>query len=149
VPPGASFNVNSRAVSRGMPCSKTYRVQGLPVTFTEEDCRRLLSSILAGTNENPEPTIHSLSIDPYAAECSIATVTFNSDPARFQDGREEWTFSIPISRIPRHSTALSSIGVYAPGSHTRKLRPRYRVGDPLFVSQFSEVAITDKEAALQ
>ena len=111
MPPGASFNVNSRAVPPGMSYSKTYRVQGLPVTFTEEDCRRLLSSVLAGTNENPEPTIHSLSVDPYAAECSIATVTFNSDPAGLQDGREEWTFAIPMSRISRHSTALSSITI--------------------------------------
>jgi hypothetical protein len=94
-----------------MSYDKTYRVQGIPATFTKEDSRTLLCSILQGDNENPEPIVHSLGADPYSPEFQIATVTFKKIPKRLQDGRDEWTLSITRSKVYGDKTIISSITV--------------------------------------
>jgi hypothetical protein len=91
-----------------MSYDKTYRVQGIPTTFTREDCRALLSSALQSENESPEPVVHSLSADPYTTKFQIATVTFKQIPDRFQDGKDEWT--IPVTK-PNILGIISSLAV--------------------------------------
>jgi hypothetical protein len=84
-----------------MSYTKTYRVQGIPGAYTKEDSRILLSAILPGESENPEPTIHSLGADPSSSlgnnRFQIATVTFRRDPIYFRDGRSEWL--LPATRL--------------------------------------------------
>ena len=98
------------SISIKMSYDKTYRVQGIPATFTEEDCRILLCSTLQEENEDPEPIVHSLGGDPCSQEFQIATVTFKKTPKRFQDSKEEWT--LPMTRPRVYSdTIISSITV--------------------------------------
>jgi hypothetical protein len=92
---------------------KTYRVQGIPPAYTKEDSRWLLRSILEGDNENLEPIIHSLGIDPSSStnnRFQTATVAFKQDPEAFQDNKGDWV--LPITRsFPFNDRAISSIKV--------------------------------------
>jgi len=88
---------------------KTYRVQGIPAAYTKEESRILLSSILEGDGENPEPIVHSLGIDPSSSagkRFQTATVTFKQDPKIFHDKKDDWVFPITRSR-PLHYGATS------------------------------------------
>jgi hypothetical protein len=93
---------------------KTYRVKGIPATFTKEDSRIFLTSILEELNENSELTVHSLGADPYSSERNIfqiATVTFQQVPRCLQDGKDQWTLPTTNSRVPNDTTVVSSITV--------------------------------------
>ena len=91
---------------------KTYRVQGIPAAYTKEDSRILLSSILEGNGENPEPIIHSLGMDPSSSagnRFQTATVTFKRDLKIFQDKKDDWVFPIPRSRSLHYGATSSSL----------------------------------------
>jgi len=93
---------------------KTYRVQGIPTTYNREESRLLLKSILDRDNENPEPIIHSLCVDPSSSvgkRDQTATVSFKQDPKVFQDERSEWVLPIPRLRSFWDRTSTSSIKV--------------------------------------
>jgi hypothetical protein len=93
---------------------KTFRVKGIPATFTNEDSRIFLNSILEELNENSELTVHSLGADPYSSERNIfqiATVTFQPVPRCLQDDRDQWTLPTTNSRVPGDTTVASSITV--------------------------------------
>jgi hypothetical protein len=93
---------------------KTYRVKGIPATFTKEDSRSFLTSILEELNESSELTVHSLGADPYSSERNtfqIATVTFQQVPRCLQDGKDQWTLPTTNSRVPNDTTVVSSITV--------------------------------------
>jgi hypothetical protein len=109
-----------------MSYDKTYRVQGIPATFTKEDCRILLCSTLQEESEDPEPIIHSLGGDPYSPEFQIATVTFKKIPKRFQDSKDEWTLPITRSRVYSDKTMIPSITV---DSHFSGFTPLNSVRD--------------------
>ena len=94
--------------------TKTYRVQGIPGAYTKEDCRKLLSAILPGERDNPEPTIHSLAADPSSSlgnRFQIATVTFRRDPIYIQDGQSEWLLPVTQLRSLSGKVMVSSITV--------------------------------------
>ena len=93
---------------------KTYRVQGIPATYTKEDSRILLTSILQRDNDNPEPIIHSLGIDPSSSvdnRFQTATVAFKQDPRIFQDKKGDWLLPVPRSRSLHNQVPISSIKV--------------------------------------
>jgi hypothetical protein len=94
-----------------MAFNETYRVQGIPAQLTEEECRKLLNSVLADDSENLEPVIYSLSVDPYRSDCKIATSTVKRCPKRLQGGRDEWTIPIEAPRNRSNNRAVSSITV--------------------------------------
>ena len=87
--------------------NKTYRVKGIPATFTKEHSRIFLSSILEELNENSELAVHSLGADPYSSErdtFQIATVTFQQVPRYLQHGKDEWTLPTTNSRVPNDTS---------------------------------------------
>jgi hypothetical protein len=109
--------------------TKTYRVQGIPGAYTKEDCRKLLSAILPGERDNPEPTIHSLAADPSSSlgnRFQIATVTFRRDPIYFQDGQSEWLLPVTQLRSLSGKGVVSSITV---DSHFMGFTPLNSVED--------------------
>ena len=108
------------------PYNKTYRVKGIPATFTKEDSRIFLGSILEELNEDSELTVHSLGADPYSSERNtfqIATVTFQQVPRCMQDGKDQWTLSTTNSRVPNDTTVVSSITVDSHFSGFTPLNP--------------------------
>jgi hypothetical protein len=112
-----------------MSYNKTYRVQGIPAAYTKEDSRILLTSILEGDNENPEPTIHSLGAGPSSSEGNgfqVATVTFKQDPQVFQADKSEWLLPITRSRRRNDRAITSPITV---DSHFLGFTPLNSFGD--------------------
>ena len=93
---------------------KTYRVQGIPTTYSEEETRILLTSILERDSENLDPIIHSLCVDPSSSvgkRFQTATVAFKQDPKIFQDQKGDWVLPIPRSRSLWDRGTNSSIKV--------------------------------------
>jgi hypothetical protein len=93
---------------------KTYRVQGLPATYTQEGCEILLNSVLGHDSENPESTVHSLGVDPCSSEDArylTATITFKKEPSVLQDGKSQWALSTLTPRCSNTRGIASSITV--------------------------------------
>jgi len=81
--------------------SKTYRVQGIPSNYTKEDTRILLTSIFQ-RDDNPDPIIHSLAIDPSSSinnRFQTATIAFRQDPRVLQDNKGDWILPDQRSRF--------------------------------------------------
>jgi hypothetical protein len=97
---------------------RTYRVQGIPATYTKEDSRKVLNLVFESSSDKPRPTVHSLAPDPSSSAggdgFQIATVTFEQTPKLFQDGKAQWP--IPTSRIT-HSGIRSTIAPITIDSH--------------------------------
>ncbi|KAI9778532.1 MAG: hypothetical protein M1839_008063 [Geoglossum umbratile] len=72
------------------PFSKTYRVQGIPVSYSNRSTRRLLEAALG--LDDGGARICSLAASPYNPKESVATVTFNVSSPRLSGGRSEWKF---------------------------------------------------------
>src|SRR5436190_15191110 len=97
-----------------MSHNKTFRVMGIPATFTHEDSRHLLRSVLEGYNEITKPIVHSLAADPHSSgrgRFQIATVTFEQVPKCLQGTGNQWTLPVTKLRIPVDKTFLRSITV--------------------------------------
>src|SRR5215471_1702179 len=112
-----------------MSHNKTYRVNGIPATFTHEDSRILLRSVLEGHSENTKPTVHSLGADPYSSGRSrfqIATVTFEQVPKCLQGNGNQWTLPVTKLRSPIEKTSVRSITI---DSHFSGFTPLNAVED--------------------
>lgn len=90
-----SINDRSPVVSWPQPAavpSKTYRVQGIPASYSCKSTKDLLDSVLGLGDRGSCVQIHSLATSPYDPKENVATVTFSEIPPALTSERTEWKF---------------------------------------------------------
>jgi hypothetical protein len=76
---------------------RTYRVKGIPATYTKQTTEQLLQLALGLVDESSRLKVHSLAFDPYeprATASKVATVTFRGVPRELTHDKNQWTFTI-------------------------------------------------------
>ena len=74
----------------------TYRVQGIPASYSCKSTKKLLDSVLGLDGKESCVQIHSLATSPYDLRENVATVTFNGSVPALTGERVGWKF--PFAR---------------------------------------------------
>src|SRR5256885_985750 len=75
-----------------MRSSMTYRVQGIPASYSCKSTKKLLDSVLGLDGKESCVQIHSLATSPYDLRENVATVTFNGSVPALTGERVGWKF---------------------------------------------------------
>ena len=85
---------------------KTYRAQGLPITYNKESTARALQSVL-GLDDRNFIEVHSLANSLYGLQgklFKVATFSFEGQCEKLPGGRNEWKFSLPVEEVGKPHT---------------------------------------------
>ena len=90
---GSSIASMGSRLQPALPSSKTYRVQGIPTSYSYKSTKRHLELVLGLDGTGSCVQIHSLAASPYYPKReNVATVTFNAGLPALTDKQAEWRF---------------------------------------------------------